>query len=338
MKANIIFLFLIGLTIGFIFSTLLIGDPDQPDKFSVQLEKFTGDKVDIQRATIAEVRKLRILCFMNSSPQNHRHKAIHIYNTWGKHCDKLLFASTLTDINIGAMGFNVTNDHSHLWGKVKLMLQYIHKNFINDYDWIIKGDDDAFLVPENLRYMLAAYSPEDPIHFGHKFNTSEHKNGYFSGGCGYVMSNRAVRIFVEQLLTNNSLCTVNTDDIVEDWEITKCFEKVGVLAGDARDLVKRERFLPFTPESHMFGHPDPSYWYWDRKYYWTDEGLDCCSNYAIGYHYIAPKYMYQMYYLVNRVRTYGNIHRMAPPPRKFNFTNVAFILEQQRINSTFYNK
>lgn len=37
-------------------------------------------------------------------------------------------------------------DHDHLRGKVKLIFHYVYENFIDDYDWIYKGDDDPCAV------------------------------------------------------------------------------------------------------------------------------------------------------------------------------------------------
>lgn len=71
--------------------------------------------VDNSTKTVEDVKKIRILCYLNTMPASHSKKAVHIRNTWHKHCDKLIFASTLTDNNLGALGFNVTNDHGHLW-------------------------------------------------------------------------------------------------------------------------------------------------------------------------------------------------------------------------------
>lgn len=291
--------------------------------------------------TIAEVKKIRILCFLHTMPKTHSTRAVHVKRTWGRYCDKLLFSSTLTDINLGAIGFNVTNDHSSMWGKVKLMMQHIHEHFINDYDWFIKGDDDMFLIPQNLRFMLSGYSTEDPIYFGCKFNTTDHKWGYFSGGSGYVMSRQTVRIFVEKVLTNkkffhgnsNKGCHIETDARVEDWDISVCLDLYNVYAGDSRDLLKRDRFLPFSPEGHLFNKPGP-WWYWQRKYYWSDEGLDCCSNYTVSFHYIAPRYQYSLYFFTYRLQKYGVKLRFPPPPKKNNFTNVTHILDLERVNKT----
>lgn len=77
------------------------------------------------------------------------------------------------DMNLDAMDFNVTNDHSHIWGKFKLMFQFIHNNFLNYYDWFFK---DTFLIGENMKFLLSAYSPEDPIYFGYVFKKNVYKN------------------------------------------------------------------------------------------------------------------------------------------------------------------
>lgn len=70
---------------------------------------------------------------------------------------------------------------------------------------------------ENLRYLLYAYSPQMPLHFGHKLNvSSELQRGYFSGGAGYVLSKEALRLLIRVGLPD--LCPF-TDRDSEDKEI-----------------------------------------------------------------------------------------------------------------------
>ena len=53
--------------------------------------------------------------------------------------------------------------------------------------------------------MLSAYNTSEPIAFGHKFKKFI-KQGFFSGGAGYVLSKEATKRFVEQGLSNSSIC------------------------------------------------------------------------------------------------------------------------------------
>lgn len=346
MKLNKIFLFFIGFAIGFFLNQIIYVEPKLKLKsiFRDKATKIQNDTTPniVPETTIQDVKKIKILCFLHTMPKTHATRAVHVMETWGRHCDKLLFSSTTTDINLGAIGFNVTNDHNHMWGKVKLMMQHIYNNYINEYDWFFKGDDDTFMIPENMRYLLSVYSRDDPIYFGFKFNTSDHKRGYFSGGSGYVMSRKTVKMFIEKILRNreffkgpkddNAGCHIETDARIEDVDITVCLDKYNVYAGDSRDPLNRERFLVFTPEAHLTHEVDPKFWYWQRKYYWSIEGLTCCSNYTIAYHYITAAKQYALYYLTYRLRAYGVKHRYALPPTKKNFSEVAAILDREMVD------
>lgn len=172
-------IFLVGLVIGLILNKFSTNDSTKSLKRAVQDVLYESKTA----RDFHKIKKIRILCMLNTSPWNHR-RAIHIKRLWGKNCDKLLFASTITDINLGIMGFDIPDKHYYVWAKEKRMIQYVYKNFFDKYDWFYKADDDSFAIMENLRYFLHSYSSEDPLIFGYKFNTTAHRWGYFSGGAG----------------------------------------------------------------------------------------------------------------------------------------------------------
>jgi len=92
----------------------------------------------------------------------------------------------------------------------------------------------------------------------------------------------------------------------EDVEIGKCLENAGVVAGDSRDELGRDKFMPFVPEHHLIPeHMPKDMWYWSYIFYPSESGPNCCSDYAISFHYVAPNMMYVLEYLIYHLRPYG---------------------------------
>lgn len=187
----------------------------------------------LENATMATLlaKEVRVLCWILTTPANHRTRAIHVKRTWGNRCNKLLFMSTKHDDTLDSIALNVSLDNENvLWGKTKRAFQYIYENHRNDADWFIKADDDTYVVVENLRYFLYPYSTNDPIYFGYKMNLNNQlKHGYFSGGAGYVLSRNALERFgiaMQQSKTfdhteDNCRIGVDDNDGAEDFEIGK---------------------------------------------------------------------------------------------------------------------
>lgn len=117
---------------------------------------------------------------------------------------------------------------------------------------------------ENLRYMLVSNDPKSPIYFGLRFKPFT-KQGYMSGGAGYVLSKEALKRFVEQGLPNEKICK-KEDTGAEDAEMGICLDKLNVTAGDSRDVDGSYRFFSFGPEHHLT-HKKDDFWYWSYIYY-----------------------------------------------------------------------
>lgn len=173
--------FLSGVVIGLILFAVLFSEDTSYSATIPPVEQ--NIKYVHNTEALEKIKKIRILCLLNTNPAHH-YRALHIKQTWGRNCDKLIFASTLTDMNLGTIGFNVTDSHDYIWTKQTMMMQYVYKNYWHHYDWFYKADDDTFAILENLRYTLAGYSTNDPIFIGYKFHTPIHRWGYCSGGGG----------------------------------------------------------------------------------------------------------------------------------------------------------
>lgn len=158
----------------------------------LELEDFHNDKLNYKshesNDSLAHklFNEVKILCIVTTTPENHIKRAIHVKRTWGKRCNKLIFASTKEDKSLGAIKLNVKADRSGLWDKTKEALKYVHDHELEKYDWFMKADDDTYVILENLRYFLYSYSPDFPIAFGCKLHLEDKdvsSDGKFSNNC-----------------------------------------------------------------------------------------------------------------------------------------------------------
>jgi len=167
-----------------------------------------SDKSDSNHSVASIVaRSMRIFCLIMTGAHNHQTRCQAVKETWGKRCDKYIFISDAEDLNLPAIRpEGVKTGHEMLWGKLKGGLKYVYEKYGKEYDWFIRNDDDAFVMMENLRYLLLSHDPQKPIYFGCKFKPYT-KYGYMSGGPGIVMSKEALRILVEEALPNTTFCS-----------------------------------------------------------------------------------------------------------------------------------
>lgn len=69
--------------------------------------------------------KVKILCWVFTHPENHKEKAIHVKNLWGKRCNKLLFMSIEEDAVLGTIALPVGSGRDQLWNKTVKTYEYV---------------------------------------------------------------------------------------------------------------------------------------------------------------------------------------------------------------------
>ena len=172
-------------------------------------------------AELCADQDVRVLCLVMTHPGNHQTRALQVARTWGRRCSYLRFLTTQEDQQLETYVSNSTEVQSwsqrsnwiisqftrqaydHIWGKTKYGFKRAYEEFYDKVDWVMKADDDTYVVLENLRFLLSDYNSSDPIWFGCEFNVIV-KEGYMSGGAGYVLSKGKRSQYTQLAIVNQS--------------------------------------------------------------------------------------------------------------------------------------
>ncbi|XP_070500692.1 glycoprotein-N-acetylgalactosamine 3-beta-galactosyltransferase 1-like [Chironomus tepperi] len=327
-----IFAFLIGFVIGvelflWIFSSNI--SLKLPNRF-IYIKSKSNNNLHKYDTSLADklYDEVKILCLIITQPSNHQTKAIHVNNTWGYKCNKLIFLSTQNVTNFETFNIPYNESRAILWGKVRNGFEQAFLKYHNDYDWFLKGDDDSYFIMENLRQMLYQYNSNTSIIVGHKYVIQNIEEGYMAGA-GYVLSRKALEK-LSKVFKNSSICRTDNDG-AEDAEMGKCL-KYNALFLDGHDIYGEKQFFPVDVTEHMSNkEQDYSYWYTRNEWFnSTHGGLKCCSRNIACMHYITPTQMYRFNYLINNLHPFGLQNEFdLKLPKKLEFKELVDLADEK---------
>ena len=307
---------------------IIVSDIPAPRQLSIKTnlyEKITNDSVHNQNHTILSqyeslvnrggnlssylASHIRVLCLILTTAKYHETRAVIVKSTWAKRCNGLVFISDLDDPDLPAIAISEYNDYDHVWSKVRHAFRWAYDNHLDDFDWFMKADDDTFVIMENFRALVIDHdSDKEDLYLGHPFGDESWSNpqSYTSGGSGYALSRKALKRLVEEAFPVPKYCKPSSKEGSEDVFMGQCLESIGITPFDTRDHIGRQRYLPLPPESHLIEGSSPkSMWIWSFEKYPYQEGEECCSSYAIAFHYVDPTLQQILEYLLYRLHPFG---------------------------------
>ena len=97
-------------------------------------------------------------------------RAVGIYRTWGKEIPDLYFFASQPDdkgLRIPVITLPGINDTQYPpQTKVYRMLKYMHDHYINEFDFFMRSDDDAYVRVDLLMELLKNTNPAQDIYMG----------------------------------------------------------------------------------------------------------------------------------------------------------------------------
>jgi glycoprotein-N-acetylgalactosamine 3-beta-galactosyltransferase len=104
-----------------------------------------------------------------------------VNDTWGPRCDRYFFITEYPDNNAASEQLkiakqipiapikNITPGYDHLTQKSTLAFLFAYENYLNDFDWFVKADDDTFLLVDHLKAFLSEQNTSEPVTFGYHY-------------------------------------------------------------------------------------------------------------------------------------------------------------------------
>jgi len=163
-------------------------------------------------------------------------RATAVYNTWGKQMADVIFFSeqpnSTQHVQFSVVTLPGVNDQIYPpQRKVFKMLEYMYKNYIDQFDFFMRVDDDMYVKKQELYNLLLATNPAQKVYMGSpgfgkpedrkRLKLEDHEH-YCMGGPGVIFSRALLRKLgplVDDCL-ENVVVSYN-----EDVEVGRCISR-----------------------------------------------------------------------------------------------------------------
>uniref|UniRef100_A0A1I8FRQ9 Hexosyltransferase n=1 Tax=Macrostomum lignano TaxID=282301 RepID=A0A1I8FRQ9_9PLAT len=191
---------------------------------------------------------------------------------------------------------NLTDAYNNLWQKAWMSFDWAERWLnLDQFDFVLKADDDTFVVVENLRLLLARWIPDSPSIWAGGFSTIATRSRATcpAGWLRLVQSccptvsgqSRAISFNTQRVRPAGAHCGGLEDGT--------CLSSLGVKFVDSRDVGGLDRFHPINVEYMIgWGPAEMPPWMWKINYYKFRACLEkCVSSVAATFHYTDNLYL-----------------------------------------------
>lgn len=223
----------VGILLG-MFIPKLLHDP----KILCRQKKYAPlDTVESSQTSPPLLRKKMLFVGVMTAEKFLDTRAKAVYETWGKILPgkMMFFASSSSSRNdLPVVSLSGVDDSYPPQRKSMMMLKYMHDNFIDQYEWFLRADDDVYIRTDKLERFLRQLNSSDDLYIGQAGTGNQEEKGrlglgvgdnFCMGGPSVVISSSALRKVVPYL----EYCLQNLVTTHEDVEVGRCIKKfVGV--------------------------------------------------------------------------------------------------------------
>ncbi|XP_043662575.1 glycoprotein-N-acetylgalactosamine 3-beta-galactosyltransferase 1 [Drosophila teissieri] len=242
------------------------------NSYEVGLRSEHWDDDRIARVLQAKVR-VHCLVYMDRSDYKFgAQKARHIEKTWARRCPRLTIVNQRNATLLRAY-------------------RQIYVECHNELDWLLVVYLDSYVVVENLRHLLAQYSPSEKIYFSAEHAAYVYAHVGQVSTTDYIFSSEAL----EQLATRSCL----RNDIF----FKECLTRMR--KGPS------EWLLPFEVRAELIPYSlRDNFWLWpcSFRFVYHNQSWESCFGGAVLLPYCRAMQMYVLEFLLYHLRPYGHVN------------------------------